>query len=108
VLREAAVRRLLGLRAAGELTTEHVRLAARSLGAGERSVWRWVDLAASGQRLARRRQPTAVLDEELRRRLAYCRGNVAAVHRELVGRRGGRWTGGAEPGPPCTGRWHGR
>ncbi|MFG6202536.1 hypothetical protein [Nonomuraea sp. JJY05] len=38
--RAAAVARLTALREAGQLTTEHVRRAARGLGVAERTVWR--------------------------------------------------------------------
>ena len=44
--RRAAVERLGQLRVAGELTAAHVRLAASGLGVRERTVWRWLRLAA--------------------------------------------------------------
>ncbi|MEV6175401.1 transposase, partial [Streptomyces sp. NPDC051954] len=40
--RAAAVERLLGLEARGELTSAHVRLVAQALGRSERTVWRWL------------------------------------------------------------------
>jgi putative transposase len=84
----AAVRRLLVLRAAGELTTAHVVLAAGSLQVSARSVWRWlgqaVDDGQGGPLVVRRARASFEVDQHLRRRLAYLRGNVAAVHRELL------------------------
>ena len=44
--RRAAVERLGQLREAGELTAAHVRLAASGLGVRDRTVWRWLSLAA--------------------------------------------------------------
>ncbi len=41
--RAATVTRLIALRTAGTLTTEHVRLAARGLKVTERTIWRWLD-----------------------------------------------------------------
>ena len=48
--RRAAVERLGQLREAGELTAAHVRLAASGLGVRERTVWRWLRLAAGAAR----------------------------------------------------------
>ncbi|WP_228386197.1 hypothetical protein [Streptomyces katsurahamanus] len=42
LLRPVAVARLLERRAAGELSTAHVRLVARSLDVSVRTVWRWL------------------------------------------------------------------
>lgn len=84
MLREAAVRRLLELDAAGQLTAGHVRLAASSVGVSERTVWRWLDRGRSTGAAGPPVRARFVVDDALRRRLAYWRGNVAAVHRELV------------------------
>ncbi|SCL36295.1 hypothetical protein GA0070624_5514 [Micromonospora rhizosphaerae] len=46
-LREAAVRRLLELDAAGRLSSAHVQLTASSVGVAERTVWRWLEPARS-------------------------------------------------------------
>jgi hypothetical protein len=84
LLREAALRRLLALDRDGELVTGHVRLAAGSLGVSERTVWRWLSRARrTGSSGPEARERFAV-DDVLRRRLAFWRGNVPAVHRELV------------------------
>ena len=78
------MRRLLELAAAGQLTSAHVRLAAASVGAAERTVWRWLDRARSTGMVAGKPRDRLVVDDELRRRLAYWRGNVSALHREMV------------------------
>jgi len=85
LLREVTLRQLLTLDAGNELTTEHVRLAAHSLGVSERTMWRWVRRARSTGVSAPVSRPRLVIDTELRQRLAYWRGNVTALHRELVG-----------------------
>ncbi|MFI1169904.1 M16 family metallopeptidase, partial [Streptomyces sp. NPDC020801] len=47
--RAAAVERLLGLEAGGELTSAHVRLVAEVLGRSERTVWRWLAAGRTGR-----------------------------------------------------------
>ncbi|GAB3934839.1 hypothetical protein GCM10027614_08570 [Micromonospora vulcania] len=84
VLREATVRRLLALQATGLRTTAHVELAAASLGVDIRTVWRWLQQAETTGRATAEPRDRFVVDLALRRRLAYWRGNVSAVHRELV------------------------
>jgi len=74
--RQAAVERLGHLRAAGQLTAAHVRLAASGLGVTERSVWRW--LRPPGAPAGRGRYQLSEADREA---YARYRGNVAAVHR---------------------------
>lgn len=82
VPREAMIHRLAVLDAAGRLTTEHVRLMAECSGRSERTVWRWV-AAARENRLPRQRDAFRV-DDQLRVALAYCRGNVAQLRRDLL------------------------
>jgi putative transposase len=74
------VRRLAGLRASGGLRSEHVRLAARTAGVTDRTVWRWL---AAGAPLHRRRR-SAVLSDLERDWVMATRGNAAAAHRGLV------------------------
>ncbi len=81
-LREAAVRRRAALDERGELTSEHVRLTATAVGAAERTVWRWV--ARARAQVTPAAQGRFEIDDRLRARLAYHRGNAAALHRELV------------------------
>ncbi|EPD54441.1 hypothetical protein HMPREF1211_08563 [Streptomyces sp. HGB0020] len=89
-LRGPAVRRLLALRAGKGLTAGHVRVAAGALGVSERTVWRW--LAAAGRDEAAADEPGAraqtgtrfTITPEVRGLLALWKGNVRAVHRELV------------------------
>jgi putative transposase len=78
--RRAAVERLGSLRAAGELTTGHVRLAASGLGVRERTVWRWLSLPdrEPASQAGRARYQLSEADREA---YARYRGNVAAVHR---------------------------
>ena len=64
----------------GELTAAHVRLAASGLGVRERTVWRWLRLAA-GQPGAPAGRVPYQLSEADREAYARYRGNVAAVHR---------------------------
>jgi putative transposase len=79
--RRAAVERLGQLREAGELTSGHVRLAASGLGVRERTVWRWLRLAAANQPVAPAGLGSYQLSEADREAYARYRGNVAAVHR---------------------------
>ncbi|MFG3007422.1 integrase catalytic domain-containing protein [Streptomyces calvus] len=89
-LRGPAVRRLLALRAGKKLTAVHVRVAADALGVSERTVWRW--LAAAERDESAAAEPGAraqtrdrfTVTPEVRRLLALWKGNVRAVHRELV------------------------
>ncbi len=92
-LRQAAADRLARLDSAGALSSDHVRLTAETVGVAERTVWRWVS--------ARRAEADPVqrdrfrIDDRLRVRLAYWRGNAAALHRELVAEA----AGGGPPAP---------
>lgn len=89
-LRGPAVRRLLALRAGKKLTAGHVRVAADALGVSERTVWRWLtaaenDEAAAAEPGARSRVDARfTVTPEVRGLLALWKGNVRAVHRELV------------------------
>lgn len=51
-LRGPAVRRLLALRAGGQLTAGHVRVAADALAVSERTVWRWLAAAENDEAAA--------------------------------------------------------
>ena len=97
VPREAAVRRLLALDAEGRLTTEHVVLAAEGLNVSQRTMWRWVETARVSGEAGQRPRAHFVVTDQLRERLAFWRGNVAAVHRELVEAAG-------SGGPPAPSR----
>lgn len=68
-------------RAAGELTSAHVRQAAAEIGIGQRTLWGW--LAADPARLTPRPRARYEITEADRDAYAAWRGNVAAVHREL-------------------------
>ncbi|MEV3986912.1 Mu transposase C-terminal domain-containing protein [Nonomuraea sp. NPDC049758] len=71
---QAALARLMALKSAGQLRTEHVRLAAQGLGLSERTVWRRLEQGL----------PTPSqyqLSDTDREAFAYYRGNIAVVHR---------------------------
>ncbi|MDX3343749.1 DDE-type integrase/transposase/recombinase [Streptomyces sp. ME02-6979.5a] len=84
VLRPVAVRRLLALAERGELTAGHRRMVADTLGVSERTVRRWLAVARVDGRLERAERCRFTLTPLLARRLAFHRGSVAALHRELV------------------------
>jgi len=90
--RRAAVERLGQQREAGELTAAHVRLAASGLGVRDRTVWRWLSLAA-GQPGTPAGRGAYQLSEADREAYARYRGNMAAVHRA-------RGAALASPDPP--------
>ncbi|WP_431972599.1 Mu transposase C-terminal domain-containing protein [Nocardia sp. bgisy134] len=66
----------------GGLSSDHVRLTAETLGVAERTVWRW--LSARRMNAPPVQRDRFRIDDQLRVRLAYWRGNAAALHRELV------------------------
>ncbi len=96
--RVAVVRRLAALKEEGRLGCEQVQLAAGSLGVSERTVWRWVRQARAGEGLDRRPRGRFLVSDELRQRLAFWRGNTAAVHRELAASA----EGGGPPAPSLS------
>lgn len=85
VLRPVAVRRLLALESRGELTAGHRRMVADTLAVSERTVRRWLVAARVDGRLERAERRRFTLTPKLARRLAFHRGSVAALHRELAG-----------------------
>ena len=84
MLHAAAVRRLLELDTAGLLTSAEVRSVASSLGFSERTVWRWLERARATGLVVGGARERFVIDDALRQRLAFWRGNVSALHRELA------------------------
>ena len=92
------MRRLLELDGQGELRTEQIRSAAAAMGVSTHTLRRWLRQGRGGEGLARRtRQDRFEITDELRARLAFWRGNVKAVHRELV-------TAAETGGPPAPSR----
>ncbi|MEV0584481.1 Mu transposase C-terminal domain-containing protein [Nonomuraea sp. NPDC050310] len=76
--------RLVCLHKAGQITGEHISLVAECCDVSSRTVQRWLSKAlATGQSGYGQRSRFEVT-AELRVRLAYWRGNVSAVHRELA------------------------
>ncbi|MGW6898990.1 Mu transposase C-terminal domain-containing protein [Streptomyces sp. NPDC054919] len=84
------MRRLLALRAEGQLTRSHVHTTAQCLNVSDRTVWRWLaDATTSPDSAARpggRRNVRFEITPEIRVLLAYWHGNASAVHRELAAR----------------------
>src|SRR5258708_32194555 len=62
-----------------------------------RTVWRWVRQARAGEGLDRRPRERFQVTDKIRQRVAFWRGNVAAVHRELAA--AAEAGGAAAPGP---------
>lgn len=81
-LRRAAVDRLVQLADQKSLSRAHVHMVAQTLGVADRTVWRWVAARRHGHTPASRDRFR--IDDQLRVRLAYWRGNAAALHRELA------------------------
>jgi putative transposase len=79
--RETAVARLQALRESEEFRSHHVRLVADSLGVLDRTVWRWLQVAAAERRSTRRQRAQLEATEQDVVDLAYHRGNVSAFHR---------------------------
>jgi putative transposase len=77
----ATIGRLRGLRAAGILTTAHVRLAAVGLGVTERTVWRRISDSCADDKTRHRGPVPYKLSAADLEAFACFRGNVAAVHR---------------------------
>lgn len=82
--REAAVRRLMVLDAEDQLRSEHVLLAAEGLGVSARTVWRWLERARATGDVDQPLRGHFEVTDQVRQRLAFWRGNIAAVHRELL------------------------
>jgi hypothetical protein len=81
-VRDTSVCRLVALSTTGPLSRAQVAQVARDLGVSDRTVWRWV--AQAGSQVERTARPRFTLGRAQRERLAFWRGNVSALHRELV------------------------
>lgn len=86
--------RLEQLRADGDLTAAHVRLAAGALGVTERTVWRWLSRPAE-----RQPRPSFALSATDREAYAFYRGNVAAIVRARTAVLSGDGTTAGAPVP---------
>ncbi|HEV3168956.1 MAG TPA: Mu transposase C-terminal domain-containing protein [Actinocrinis sp.] len=82
LLRQAAVRRLVQLRARDELTAAHIATVASMMGRTAKTVRRWIEAAVDPA--SARGRTRFEINDALRVRLAYHRGNAAALHRELA------------------------
>jgi len=78
-VRTSVVAALLAVRRAQKLPTWRVRAAAVELGVSVRTVWRWLEVAESEDRLGRKSRPCFTVDEDDFVELAYHRGNVSAL-----------------------------
>lgn len=78
--RAAVLARLLTAREAGSLSNGAVREAAEACGVSERTVWRWRQRGEVPRRSSRGWMPS----ERTLELLVAWRGNIAAVHRQLV------------------------
>jgi putative transposase len=89
-LRGPAVRRLQEVRRQGRPISRQVRVVAEALGVKERAVWRWLadaERGGAGVVVTGSREQTGTrftVTPEVRHLFALWKGNVAAVHRELV------------------------
>lgn len=95
-LRQAAVDRLVQLADQQLLSRAHVRMVAGTLEVTDRTVWRWVAARREGRTPAPRDRFR--IDDRLRVRLAYWRGNAAALQRELAAEA----TPGGPPAPSLS------
>ncbi|MFF2789806.1 Mu transposase C-terminal domain-containing protein [Streptomyces sp. NPDC058049] len=75
---------LLRLRAAGELTTAHVRLVAQSVGVSVRTVWRWLAQAEGTGSPEKPERSRLRITEEIIDVLADYQGNVKRAHEHLT------------------------
>ncbi|WP_425570591.1 integrase catalytic domain-containing protein [Nonomuraea rosea] len=75
------MRHLLAVQEQGRLTSEQVRTVAFCFGRCERTVYYWLEKAATAKR---ERRPRFEATEAIRVKYAFWEGNVSAVHRELV------------------------
>jgi putative transposase len=87
------------LDAAGQRPAWPVRLAASSVELSERTMWRWLARARPTGEVTQPRRARFVAGEALRR-LAYWRGNIAALHPKMVAAAARR----RRASPPYTGR----
>lgn len=78
-VRASVVAALLAVRRAQTLPTWRVRAAAAELRVSVRTVWRWLEVAESEDRLTRKPRPSFTVDQDDLVELAYYRGNVSAL-----------------------------
>ncbi|WP_343239211.1 transposase [Streptomyces sp. SID8014] len=83
-LRPAAVRELLRLRGAGELTTAHVRMVAGVVGVHKRTVWSWLKQAERTGSVEKPQRRRFEVTDEVIEVLADYQGNVKRAHEHLV------------------------
>jgi len=84
-VRASVVAALLAARRAQVLPTWRVRSAATELGVSVRTVWRWLEVAESEDRLGRKSRPCFAGGQDDLVELAYYRGNVSALRVARIG-----------------------
>lgn len=86
---------------ADRLTSRDVELVADGLSVSARTVWRWLEVApTTADASSGPGRHRFVVTTQLRERLAFWRGNVSAVHRELMD---AQRAGSAEPAHAAPG-----
>ena len=80
-VRASVVAALLAVRRSQALPTWRVRATAADLGVSVRTVWRWLEVAESEDRLGRKSRPCFVVEQDDLVELAYYRGNVSGLAR---------------------------
>ncbi|MFC9293933.1 hypothetical protein ACFTWH_09235 [Streptomyces sp. NPDC057011] len=98
MLRPVAVRRLLALEGRDELTPSHVRMVAGTLGVSERTVRRWLAAAREEDRFGPVGRERFTVMADVLARLAFHRGNAAALHREPAAAQAGGGVQAPSPG----------
>lgn len=83
-VRASVVSALLAVRRAQTLPTWRVEAAAAELGVSARTLWRWLEIAESEDRLTRKPRASYVIGEDDVIELAYHRGNVSALWKARI------------------------
>lgn len=78
-VRASIVAALLAVCRSQALPTWRVEAAAADLGVSVRTVWRWLEVAESEDRLVRKSRPCFVVEQADLVELAFYRGNVSAL-----------------------------
>ncbi len=83
-VRASVVSALLAVRHTQTLPTWRVDAAAAELGVSVRTLWRWLEVAESEDRLTRKSRASFVISEDDVVELAYYRGNVSALWKARI------------------------
>ncbi|MBQ0883191.1 Mu transposase C-terminal domain-containing protein [Streptomyces sp. RT42] len=80
----AGVRSLMELRRGGDMTSADVKTVARTVGVHERTVWRRLEKAQASGCADLPERSRFTVTEDIRVKLAYHRGNIKAVHLDML------------------------